>query len=271
MTAGSSSVWMVREARSVVVGGTGAAKKGARSQHPPGVSGVRGFAPAIAFVCLIAFSCAAPAQLRHRAPGFEALPKEATIVIMPTDIELFEVSAGGVLEPKADWTDAASRHFAVALGARKNSLGIRTVDLSERAADETAEINTLHAAVARAISLHHFGMNSLRLPTKADRLDWSLGEAVREIKKRTGADYALFSWIRDSYASGGRAATMIIFALLGVGLGGGAQVGYASLVDLETGQVLWFNRLQRQSGDLREADKAAETLDVLLENFPVAK
>ena len=62
-----------------------------------------------------------------------------------------------------------------------------------------------------------------------------------------------------------------VMALFGVGLVGGAQVGYASLVDLRTGQVLWFNRLARLSGDLREPEKATETLEALLENFPAAK
>ena len=77
--------------------------------------------------------------------------------------------------------------------------------------------------------------------------------------------------IRDSYTSGERIATMIIMALLGVGLGGGVQVGYASLVDLNTGRVLWFNQLVRVSGDLREPAKAVETLEALLANFPPAK
>jgi hypothetical protein len=45
------------------------------------------------------------------------------------------------------------------------------------------------------------------------------------------------------------------------------QQGYASLVDLETGRVVWFNHLLRGSGDLREPEKAAETLDVLLSNW----
>jgi hypothetical protein len=67
---------------------------------------------------------------------------------------------------------------------------------------------------------------------------------------------------------------MVAVAVLTLGRavpGGGAQVGYASLVDLNTGQVVWFNRLQRGSGDLREADKAGETLNALLQQFPVAK
>lgn len=213
--------------------------------------------------------CAQPANL---APGFDALPKNAKVVIMPTDIELFLVSAGGVLEPKADWTDAASRHFKAAVLEKKKSLGASTIELSEKDADDLAEVNALHAAIARSISLHHFGERSLRLPTKDGKLDWSLGEPARVIKEKTGADYALFSWIRDSYASGERIAAAIVLALVGIGVApGGTQIGYASLVDLNTGQVVWFNRLLRGYGDLREPENAAETLNALLNGFPGSK
>jgi len=54
----------------------------------------------------------------------------------------------------------------------------------------------------------------------------------------------------------------------GVILTGGVQVGYASLVDLETGQVVWFNRLARAQGDLREPQPARESMDALLQGFP---
>jgi hypothetical protein len=209
------------------------------------------------------------AQSKNLAPGFASLPKGASIVIMPTDIELFSISGGGVLEPKADWTEAASQYFKNALLEKNRALGLTSIELAEKDADELAEINSLHGAVARAIALHHFG--SLNLPTKEGKLDWSLGEPVQSIKKKTGADYALFSWVRDSYASAERKAAMIALALFGVGVPGGAQIGYASLVDLNTGQVLWFNRLARPSGDLREAEKAAETVATLLDGFPIAK
>ena len=215
------------------------------------------------------FSATAFAQSKHLAPGFASLPKSASVVVMPADIELFSISAGGVLEPKADWTEAGAQHFKTALLEKKQKLGLKTVDLSEQAADELAEINALHAAVANAIALHHFG--PLGLPTKDGKLDWSLAEAVAPVKKATGADYALFSWVRDSYASSERVAAMIGLAILGVGIGGGAQVGYASLIDLNTGQVVWFNRLLRASGDLREAQPAAETVEALLAEFPVGQ
>ena len=58
-------------------------------------------------------------------------------------------------------------------------------------------------------------------------------------------------------------------ALLGSLTLGGQQIGYASLVDLNTGRIVWFNDLKRFSGDLREPQAAAETVEVLLKGFPV--
>ena len=225
----------------------------------------------------VSLAAAAWGQSKNLAPGFTSLPKGASVVIMPTDIELFSISGGGVPEPKADWTEAASKYFKAALLAKRESLGVSTVELADKDADELAEINLLQGAVARAIAMHHFkdqrGLD-LSLPTKEGKLDWSLGETVQPIKKLTGADYALFSWVRDSYASAERQAASIGIAILSLGRAiplGGVQFGYASLVDLNTGQVVWFNRLARSSGDLREAGKAAETLDALLAEFPIAK
>ena len=232
-----------------------------RSRNMPVLSGTVLF-------CFLAIAGGAGAQEKNLAEGFTLLPKNARVVIMPTDIELFSISAGGVPEPKADWTEAAAKYFKAALIEKKKSLGATTVELSEKDADDVADVNTLHAAIARAVALHHFGPSHFNLPTKAGKLDWSLGDTVRVIKEKTGADYALFSWIRDSYASGERVATMIVLALFGVGVPGGSQVGYASLVDLNTGRIVWFNRLLRASGDLREAGKAVETLNSLLEKFP---
>jgi len=206
---------------------------------------------------------------RNLAPGFAGLPVDAKVVITPIDVELFSMSAGGVLEPKADWTEAAQRHMKVALHERTTGLGQGIIELPGNQADELAELLSLHAAVARSISLHHSG--PLKLPTKEGKLDWTFGDAMQPLQRATGARYALFTWVRDSYASAERKAMMVGLALLGVGVVGGSQVGYATLVDLETGQVLWFNQLLRASGDLREADKASESVSALLQGFPARK
>ena len=85
------------------------------------------------------------------------------------------------------------------------------------------------------------------------------------------ARYALFIWVRDGYSTAGRKAAIFIAAALGVALPHGQQSAYASLVDLESGRVLWFNRVLRGFGDLREAESASGTVDALLTAFPAAK
>lgn len=218
------------------------------------------------FATLVALCLAAPAaaqQKPNRAPGFGKLEPGTKVAIMPADIELFEVSAGGVYEPRAEWTTAAQTHVRNAYKLRKEKMGLRVVDLDDDTSEPVLELNRLHGAVTGAIANHHFGM--LALPTKEEKLDWSLGPDVSQVRDKTGADYALFTYIRDSYVSAERKAAMVIGALFGVGIaGGGIQFAFSSLVDLRSGQVVWANRVLRASGDLREAAPAQETIDTML-------
>lgn len=211
------------------------------------------------------------AQDRNLAPGFQQLPSGAKVVVMPVDAELFSMTAGGLLEPKADWTAAAQGHIKSALTESASQFGVETIFLKDQDADEFAEQISLHAAVAQAIALHHSMGGIWALPSKQGKLDWSFDDAMKTIGAKTGARYGLFTWMRDSYASAERKATMVLMAMLGVSVAAGSQVGYASLIDLETGQVLWFNRLLRGTGDLREAGPASESVHALLTGFPKAQ
>jgi hypothetical protein len=213
----------------------------------------------------------AAAQSKNFAPGFKQRAAGTRIVVVPPDLELFELSAGGIAEPRADWTGEAQKFLKGSLDNHGSLIGARVQDLTEADMDEFAQVNALHAAVAQSINLHHMIGGAFSLPTKDGKMDWSLGDAVQPLRAKTGADYALFFWIRDSYASAERKAAMVLLALAGVGISGGVQVGYASLVDLRDGRVVWFNRLARGSGDLREQKSADETLDALLMYFPPVK
>lgn len=201
-----------------------------------------------------------------RAEGFTRLPQGAVVALMPLDIELFSISAGGVLEPQAEWTAQAHANLRQAFLERKSDLNVNFKPVEDDGDPRIENLNRLHGAVGDAITLHRRGIYAL--PTKEGRLDWSLGEEAAAIREKTGADFALFSYVRDSYASGERVAAIVIGAMLGVGMSGGAQVGYASLVDLSTGNIVWFNRLARASGDLRDPEKARESAQALLADFP---
>lgn len=224
---------------------------------------------AIGLLCLLASCAAGPTRQIEalKAPG-----PNARILLMPVDVELAELSAAGIPEPKAEWTERARAHVQTALRGFMQSRGRQLVAFEDgklpAGERETAhQIVKLHQAVGGAIMLHRLS-GLLDLPTKKDKFDWSLGPETRMLTKATGADYALFVFLRDSYVSPGRVAVMAILAVGGVAVPGGQQLGFASLVDLETGDVVWFNRLARGHGDLRDATPARETIDVLLAGLP---
>ena len=196
------------------------------------------------------------------------------ILLMPMDIELSELTAGGVLEPNAAWTADANRFVHEAISEKIASQSrVQVTDLNimtERMNAEERNLQTqlikLHEAVGQTILLHKY-IAPFKLPNKSG-LDWTLGEKAGFLKEKFDADYALFIYLRDSYASAGRVGVIIVAAALGVGVSGGQQVGFASLVDLNTGQVVWFNRLMRTVGDLRNREDAASSIDELLVDFP---
>jgi len=192
------------------------------------------------------------------------------ILLMPLNVELYELSTGGMPEPKADWTEQANRYVTAALRAEKAARQIKMIDYTEAniaadRRDDATRLVKLHGVVGQSILIHQYGET---LPTKQGRFEWSLGPQASTLKEAFGADYALFVYIRDSYSSAGRVVAQIAAALLGVGIQGGTQIGFLSLVDLETGDVVWFNRLLRGNGDLRTEAAARETVQTLLAGLP---
>jgi hypothetical protein len=233
---------------------------------------------AATLLLVVATAVQAQQDAVNLAPGFTALPKHAKVVIAPLDVELFSLSAGGQPEPRADWTDAAKRHIKAALHERARSMELAWSEMDDQTAAEHVELMHLHDLVADAISMHSAA--STRLPTKDGKLEWSFGDAMRPLQAATGARYGLFVYLRDSYATTERKAMIGVVALLSAATSGGAsllmlnaglQDGEATLIDLETGEVLWFNELRSRLGDVREAAAAADTVKALLAGFPEVK
>jgi len=238
-----------------------------RHRHPGRRAGrVLSFIVAAAVVVTLV-GCAAPVQRQTPQLRREA-GKTPRIVVMPLDVELSQLTAGGLPEPHSDWTDAALKHMRAALDEEARARNVVLVDFQgDRGApadrETSLDLVKLHRAVGGAVLVHQY-LPSLALPSKDGKFDWSLGPAVAAIARTHEADYALFLYVRDSYATAGRVAVIIVGALLGAAVPGGSQVGFASVVDLKTGDIVWFNRLIRGHGDLRTPEAAAETVKALV-------
>ncbi|MBI5615615.1 MAG: hypothetical protein HY943_04930 [Gammaproteobacteria bacterium] len=242
-----------------------------------GIGGI-GRALMLAGVLLVLGGCASTRDFSSVKKLDAATPAAATpaephvlqLVVMPPDVELSVLTAGGMTEPNAAWTQTAKSLLVDQLGGAEALRGKKLVRFEPPAAADPNgavlnEIQHLHRAVGNAIVMHKL---AVPLPTKKDRFDWSLGQEVAVLHDYARADYALFIYVRDSYSSAGRIFTQIAAAALGVGLAGGQQAGFATLVDLGTGNVVWFNFLVDATGDLRDASGAADTVKNLLHGMP---
>ncbi len=196
-----------------------------------------------------------------------------SILVMPMDVTLTEMSFGGALAVRADWSENATDHLQNALNEFLAKLNANTIPYTQTSVAESpkspdVQLVKLFSTVAKTISVHHYNP-AMQLPSKEEAFDWTLGPDVMRLAASHDADYALFISVEDSYASAERVVAMAAAAILfGVSLQGGRQQGYAALVDLRTGDVAWFNQLFRGTGDIRTAEPAHETINALMTEFP---
>ena len=207
------------------------------------------------------------------------------LLVMRPDVTVGSVTAGGMVERRADWTETARANLLAALKAQQAGRGGNALILEKRDglpgvdAETIAELERLHYAVGSSIALHKY--SGRYLPTKRGKgLDWTLGQDAVRLGQRTGMDYALFLYAEDSFASTGRVALQVlgvagcVVGFCAPNIGGGGQFAYASLVDLRSGEVVWFNVLQTGTqvaginiGDIRNPEGAARMVERLLDRM----
>ena len=203
------------------------------------------------------------------------------LLVMRPDVTVNSLTTGGMAQPRADWTEQARTNIVEALRAQQGGRGGKLLVLARRnelpnvSADEVADMERLNYAVAQSIALHKY--SGAALPTKRGKgLEYTLGEEAVSLGRRTGYDYALFVHAEDNIASTGRTALQVLgvagcFIGFCAPSGGSNQFAYASLVDLRTGEVVWFNVLQTGSqlpgvkfGDIRNPQGAAQMVERLI-------
>lgn len=225
--------------------------------------------------CLLLGGCVSTQTRVAKDDTGQPLTIGGSVVLVEPDMELYEVLAGGAQEPRKAWTDTARRLYpqmAREILAQRGMTVVPDFTLPPATSNEDPLRQLLLLNQAVSISILQYSRSGSSpnsgLRNKHGKFDWTLGPGVKALRDATGADYALFTYVRDSYTGGGRAAMRVVgFLLLGGDIGGGYQVGLASLVDLRTGQVVWHNLLVDQAGDLRDEAGARETAGDLLKGL----
>jgi hypothetical protein len=204
------------------------------------------------------------------------------LLVLRPDVTVGSLTTGGMIEPRAEWTEQARANIIAALRAQQASRGGNVTIIEHRdelpgvPEQELADVERLNFVVDESIVDAKYGGNYL--PTKRGRgLDWTLGADAVKLGQQSGYDYALFLHAEDQVASTGRIALGVlglagcVVGFCAPNVGGAEQLDYASLVDLKTGQVVWFNVVDAASqvpgikfGDLRTPQGAAQMVERLL-------
>jgi len=204
------------------------------------------------------------------------------LLVLRPDVTVGALTTGGMVEPRAEWTDEARANIITALRAQQSSRGGKVTIIEHRnelpgvPEQELADVERLNFVVDESIVEHKYLGDYL--PTKRGRgLDWTLGADAVRLGQQSGYDYALFLHAEDQVASKGRVALGLVglagcfIGFCAPNIGGAEQLDYASLVDLKTGEVVWFNVVDAASqvpgikfGDLRTPQGAAQMVERLL-------
>ncbi len=223
-----------------------------------------------ALSALLVLAACASSQPKTFTGQFEPPPPASRVLVMTPDVQLAVLTAAGLQEPREDWSHSARDNLASAIAAHVSNEGHASsaLDPTTAMAGRVGQIIRLHDAVGSSIlAINYLNVN---VPTRRENFEWTLGQGVQDLAAAHNADYALFVTARGSYASAGRTAAVVGMAILGVGLPMGGQQAFASLVDLRTGNVIWFNVVTAAPGeDMREAEGAAEVTRRLMEDAPL--
>lgn len=237
---------------------------------------MRGIAVAI---CLIAFP-ALPSHAQERSAvkqGFTLGTNSGKkILLFRPSVSVGSQSTGGMFEPRAEWTERGRANIKVALEELQGRLGNQVIVAPEAYGEEAQAVEehmALFAAVSQAVIEYQFFKGN-RLPTKKrdnkdEVFDWSLGAGVAKLPGASEADYGLFIYNKDAFGSTGRKVLQVLAAIgPRIAVKSGEHVGYAGLVDLKTGDLLWLNADGAMGGDVRETDGSQKRVRQLLEDFP---
>ena len=190
------------------------------------------------------------------------------ILLMPVDLEICELTLAGMCEPSASWTKDSGENIIISIEEILNTRNavLKKYNKNDQN-DEIIQIIKLHTQTGQEIINNEYG--SFKLPTKKE-FKWSLGQKVKFLKNKYKSDYAMFIFFRDQYSSTERVIYNIVTAVLFPGIIpiGGSQIAFASLVNLNNGEITWFNGYRRSFGDVRDLEGAKDTVNKLFEEFP---
>lgn len=232
----------------------------------------------VSIFSLFLIGCVATKSYRASSLFESYFDNRRTIAVMPPDVKMYQLTAGGIPELIDEWSDSTKAELLSCIREELNSM--RSVNpsfiddktLSEEDRDFIKEQNGLYSAVGGSIIWHTYTQGSI-FKHKMDNFDYTLGSELSKISDITNADALLFCTARNYIWTAGRTSTQVFATLFGALTGvvfilpSGPELLAVSLIDAKTGDVIWFHYIPMQ-GDLRKKEVCKEKVAKLFSSLP---
>jgi hypothetical protein len=234
----------------------------------------------VATVVLLAACTATPSKTAvneslARDPG--QLPRR--ILLLPAEIRVHEMSAGGVTEKVDAWSTTASEHAGKYVRTQADDRGLFELVESPPLAAEQKHLLEQHIALYDQVAGSAYFARSSVFPAwreRAKTFDYTLGPGLKAFADQTGIDAAMIVSGSDYISTAGRKAAMVMGVLVGAALGvavvpqGGISFVSVGVIDLRSGNLIWFGTDRSESADLRNEPDVQRMLDGLFKTYPGA-
>jgi hypothetical protein len=203
-------------------------------------------------------ACAtSPTPYRTNPQFNEQLETTRRITVIPLEIEVCELSAGGIKEKIDQWCVQAKNNVMTAIHKElelKPLLFVKPFHetmLSENQRSNLDKTRALFDAVNSSILIHTYGIPDHRFPEKIENFDYSLGNEVGELAKEI--DALLFVKCIDIIPTTGKealelgklileiSATIVLGTNFTTPVNMGGTIVSIALVDANTGSIIWYN------------------------------
>jgi len=226
-------------------------------------------------VCLLAAGCVPKAYREH--PDFMERARVISAPgVLPVDVTIYEISAGGVSEVRKEWCDLGAMNVAKALNAQleNKAYDVKPIVVPPELEPEVAELTALYYAVDASIRMHTYPTPAT-FQDKVDRFEYSVGP-VAGLMEKLDVDAFVLVTCTDEVTSAGRKAVMITAVIAGALAGvqvvpaGAMTHGSVAVID-PTGDIIWYNQHTGQwAYDLRNYDSAHAMVEQMLKDLPGA-
>jgi hypothetical protein len=206
--------------------------------------------PHLLMVCLFVSISGCALKMHRTHPDFDArIGTVKNAILVPPDVNMFELSPAGIVTPRDDWSAAGSRNLknAISQDLKDKNRYLKPLVMDRQIAAELAEIVALYRLVHKTMQQQTFHPH--QIPKDKHGFEYSLG-SLEPILEKFGADAMIFVSGYDRVSNPGRKAFIDL-----------------AIAD-SSGTILYYSvKGSMRGNDLRDPASATSMVQELLSSF----